>query len=283
MMGMSYNEGGYIDGNTADALFNRPNDITIDASGNLYVADTYNHKIRKITASSILSGDTTGQVGEHNVVLDATDGNGGTVQQIFTIDIVVPVLSKNGEISFTNPNYVNKNGAVNTIFGLSATGAVIAVKDPPLPANVGDLRAGGIVFWVNPEDNTHGLVCALEGVSNEDFNNTELDWGDAMSYSNSYTNSDTGTGVHSDWYLPSKEELQLMYANLQRFGCSTETPGGSDENGLCATRKGNLLNSYYWNSTEIDDNNAWRQSFGNGAQNGNDKIEANTVRAVRAF
>jgi hypothetical protein len=144
-------------------------------------------------------------------------------------------------------------------------------------ATIGDLRAGGVVFWVDPADNTHGLVCALEGV------NTEFNWGDATRYSIGYTNSDTGTGVYSNWYLPSKEELQFMYANLQRFGCSTETPGGSDDNGFCATRKGNFSNSYYWSSTEIDGNNAWRQSFGNGVQNGNDKIEANTVRPVRAF
>ena len=63
------------------------------------------------------------------MVLDGNDGNGATVQQPFTIHIVVPVLTKNGGISFTNPNYVNKNGAVNTSFGLSANGAVIVVKD----------------------------------------------------------------------------------------------------------------------------------------------------------
>jgi hypothetical protein len=29
-------------------------------------------------------------------------------------------------------------------------------------ATVGDFRDGGIVFWVDPADNTHGLVCAIE-------------------------------------------------------------------------------------------------------------------------
>ena len=128
-MGMTYNEGGYIDGNGATAKFNSPYGVAVDTSGNLYVGDANNHKIRKITTSAVLSGDTTGQVGDHNVVLDGNDGNGATVQQPFTIHIVVPVLTKNGGISFTNPNYVNKNGAVNTSFGLSANGAVIVVKD----------------------------------------------------------------------------------------------------------------------------------------------------------
>jgi ATP-dependent protease HslVU (ClpYQ) peptidase subunit len=122
---------GYADGTGTSAQFSSPQGITIDASGNVYVADHTNQKIRKITTTGaiLLTGDTTGQVGDHNVVLDANDGNGATVQQSFTINIVLAVLSKNGGISFTNPNYVNKNGAVNTSFGLSANGALIAVKD----------------------------------------------------------------------------------------------------------------------------------------------------------
>jgi sugar lactone lactonase YvrE len=37
------------------ARFNRPRGITIDGSGNLYVADTYNHAIRKITPDGLVS------------------------------------------------------------------------------------------------------------------------------------------------------------------------------------------------------------------------------------
>ncbi len=40
---------GFIDGNGASAQFNGPHGITIDSQGNLYVVDTGNHKIRKIT------------------------------------------------------------------------------------------------------------------------------------------------------------------------------------------------------------------------------------------
>jgi hypothetical protein len=34
------------------------------------------------------------------------------------------------------------------------------------PASIGDLRAGDVVFWVDPTDNTHGLVCALSDYPN---------------------------------------------------------------------------------------------------------------------
>ncbi len=30
------------------------------------------------------------------------------------------------------------------------------------PAAVKDFRVGGVVFWVDPADNTHGLVSAIE-------------------------------------------------------------------------------------------------------------------------
>jgi len=40
---------GYADGKGAEAKFNRPRGMTIDDAGNLYVADTGNHSIRKVT------------------------------------------------------------------------------------------------------------------------------------------------------------------------------------------------------------------------------------------
>jgi hypothetical protein len=146
--------------------------------------------------------------------------------------------------------------------------------------DVGQLRDGGIVFWVDPADNTKGKVCALEDVSNED-GQTLLNWADAISYSFGYTNSDTGTGVYGDWYLPSKDELRLMYTNLQRFGCSTNTPEGADSS-LCPTRKGEF-NNYYWSSTENGNYNAWFQYFSFGSQYNYNKISTFNVRAVRAF
>jgi hypothetical protein len=228
------------------------------------------------------------------VVLTANDGNGATVQQPFTIDIVVPVLSKNGEISFTNPNYVNKNGAVNTIFGLSATGAVIAVKDPP-PAAIGDLRDGGIVFWV--DGNGGGLVCALSDYS------IQVDWGcrgrDLPNVPNVAYNGGNPTGagaeigdgvtntngilsdcsaapaalaarsLGADWFLPSINELNEMYIHKTTL----EAVDGFAP-----------FSSVYWSSTEFDSNDAWLQVFGDGSQLEYHKhYTESSVRAIRAF
>ena len=42
-------EPGYVDGFAAEAMFNGPRGICIDNEGNLYIGDSWNHRIRKVT------------------------------------------------------------------------------------------------------------------------------------------------------------------------------------------------------------------------------------------
>jgi streptogramin lyase len=54
---------GNTDATAAAARFNFPAGITVDASGNLYVTETFNHRIRKITAAGVvttLTGNAAG-------------------------------------------------------------------------------------------------------------------------------------------------------------------------------------------------------------------------------
>ena len=48
-------ERGYLDGPGAAAQFYAPTGVRADAAGNVYVADTANHRIRKITAAGVVS------------------------------------------------------------------------------------------------------------------------------------------------------------------------------------------------------------------------------------
>jgi hypothetical protein len=80
-----------------------------------------------------------------------------------------------------------------------------------------------------------------------------------------YTNSETGTGVYSDWFLPSKDELNLMYTNLKVAGV------------------GGFADGDYRSSSEISATFAWFQDFSNGDQNQGNKDFGAHVRAVRAF
>jgi hypothetical protein len=173
---------------------------------------------------------------------------------------------------------------------------VRALEEHTPIAEVGDFRAGGVVFWLDPVDNRHGLVCAIEDQS------AGIQW-----YNGSYiTTGVTGTAIgagsanttaiiasqgtpetsyaaglarayggggFNDWFLPSKDELNQMYQNKATINSTATANSGS-----------NLQTSdYYWSSTEGANNFAWVQSFYNGYQSFNFKDLTDYVRAVRAF
>jgi len=128
-------------------------------------------------AVATISEATVTIVGEGISTITATQEgdatyNSGSISHVLTV-IDVPVLSKNGGISLTNPNYVNKNGAVNTSFGLSTTGAIIRAKTKITSAivtnsveNISDTSVD-ITFRltkINPSSfvNAIGVIVSLE-------------------------------------------------------------------------------------------------------------------------
>ncbi|MDR3020529.1 MAG: caspase family protein [Treponema sp.] len=72
-------------------------------------------------------------------------------------------------------------------------------------------------------------------------------------------------GGYTDWFLPSKGELDLMYKNLREKGW------------------GGFASTWYWSSSESNSGNAWDQRFSGGTQDNRSKTNAYRVRAIRAF
>ena len=70
-------------------------------------------------------------------------------------------------------------------------------------------------------------------------------------------------GGYSDWYLPSKDELNQLYINRVAIG--------------------GLTSGDYWSSTEGDTGGAWAQNFLIGDQGNFGRIYPFFVRAVRSF
>lgn len=105
---------GYADGTGSAAQFSFPFGITIDNAGNLYVADTNNHKIRKITPSGVvttIAGNTQG----------FTDGTGTAAQFNNPTNLKFDRFG-NLFISDSNNNRIrkmNSNGNITTITGSS--------------------------------------------------------------------------------------------------------------------------------------------------------------------
>ena len=101
---------GYLDGMGAAARFNSPQSVAVDTSGNLYVADTNNSVIRKITPNGVVttlagnpghpgSSDGAGSLaGFRNPSGIAVDG-GGNVYVADTNNCTIRKVSPGGQVS----------------------------------------------------------------------------------------------------------------------------------------------------------------------------------------
>ena len=94
-------------------------------------------------------------------------------------------------------------------------------------------------------------------------------------YAARYANALVYNGFN-DWFLPSKDELNVLYSVL----------------GSASPEIGSFANSFHWSSSEYDFNNAWTVNFKDGQQFDREKlllpdaiigVKAILVRAIRAF
>ncbi|MDC0007220.1 DUF1566 domain-containing protein [Winogradskyella sp.] len=156
--------------------------------------------------------------------------------------------------------------------------------------SIGDTHQGGIIFYLDASG-CHGLIAAPgdQSTSAAWWNGSYMDtraYGSGLfegKYNTKRINLQQGGTTSAaaicanygdfKWYLPSIEELNLMYENIG--------PG----NALGLGNIGGFVDAYYWSSTEFDNSFAWRQNFYNGNQGYdiNKFFTFFSVRAVRAF
>lgn len=217
------------------------------------------------------------------------------------------LVENNGLIDATGNQLINEGSLVGTgTFkgGLEDHGKYRAGKARSTELFVGMAYEGGIIAYIyGPSDpgyderTPHGLIAATGDVFGPDAQNQDYyyQWhNDSLILSEAYgdgiaaglTNteaitiiqgigvyaamkcSDFVAGGYTDWYLPSKEELNILYQNQAAIGGFETDPSALP---------------YYWSSTELSDMEAWAQHFGGGYQTASIKYDTFRIRPVRLF
>jgi hypothetical protein len=139
--------------------------------------------------------------------------------------------------------------------------------------------AGGIVFHIT-DGGLHGLEAAvvdqaptqwgcygtqISGANGTVVGTSEQNTADIIAGCNETTAASVASAYGPGWYLPSKDELNLLYAQKD------------------AGVVGGFASNYYWSSSQSSSSIAWSQDFDGGGQVGDDKGDTGRVRAVRAF
>ena len=154
----------------------------------------------------------------------------------------------------------------------------------PVPLAIGQAYQGGIIVYIDGTG-LHGLIAATsdQGTSVTWVNGSYLTTGatgkaigTGLANTNAIISSQGNTGTYaakicrdyrgggySDWYLPSRDELNQIYINR--------------------TAIGSFANNPYWSSTESSDYDAWFQYFSFTYQSYDIKFNTLNVRAVRSF
>ena len=245
-------------------------------------------------AAVLLTATTYAQIGINNenpdasAALDITSTTGGLLPPRMTTTQRDAISAAKGLVLFnttTNTLQINE-GDATTANWLSLTASTCGLS-------IGDTHQGGIIFYLDGSG-CHGLVAAPSdqstgiqwyngsyietyaygnGIGSGEGNSQGIRrWqGTCSSCYASQLCQDLNLGGKTDWYLPSKYELNLMYENI------------GQGNVLGLGNVGNFANYYYWSSTENDNFNAWLQYFFYGDQGYLGKGNTYNVRAVRAF
>ncbi len=154
---------GFADGAAASARFYHPDDVAVDAAGNVYVADRYNHRIRKVTVTgtaSVLSGSGSASF---------LDGAGTSARFYYPAGIAVDTKGVVYVADYNNHRVrkVQANGMTSTLAGSGTGGFLDGVGTTArfyYPEGL-DVDAAGNVYVADRSNNRIRKITASGAVS----------------------------------------------------------------------------------------------------------------------
>jgi hypothetical protein len=196
----------------------------------------------------------------------------------------------------TNYNITGVSQLLSVPYAMHATSASVISGAVSFKHYIGEAFGGGVIFqlWKDEKGEEHGLVVATTDLSANNTwsnmssvavgNNAQSVW-DGLTNSNAIVAQsghltsaaklciDWTAGGFSDWYLPSIQELTVLWNNYNVVARAL--------NGISGAKP--MLSGYYWSSSEVESNIAWGYYFSAGGAGTQLKPDKHAVRAIRAF
>lgn len=268
--------------------FDGSTDITAPAAAETLTGTTLKSTV---TGSSLTSVGTLANLTVTNPIAGSITGTASNVTGI----VAIANGGTNSTATATAGGIGYGTGTAHAYTAAGTTGQVLSSNGAGVPTwttpsggvggfthYLGEAFNGGIIFYLykGSDGLEHGLIVALTEITAQwqatgtsvIANRTE----DGASNTNLMTNSPAAVYIASlgaGWYLPSIDELGLLYYN--RY---------SAQKGLRAGGNTLLSNTaFYWSSTEYNAAHADDFNFYYGYATTNTKTYTNTVRGVRAF
>lgn len=183
---MSFGNFGFQDGAGSSALFNGPFGLTVDATGNLYVADTFNHAIRKVAAGTYAVSTVAGGGGGNSAPGYA---NGPAATALFYQPYQVAVDGSGNLFVADTGNNVIREISAGTVTLFAGT-APRAGTPHPVPVVGNTDGAPGVATFGSPQD----VIVTGSGTSETlyvaDYGNAEIRKVDAGGNLTTFASSD---------------------------------------------------------------------------------------------